>query len=192
MLHLAKRWLAAILDDLREEARAGTPIVVLEPSCLAVFRDEMLSMFPHDQDATRLADQCVSLGELLAKHVDELDLPQTGGHVLVHPHCHQGAVVGTDCEQQVLEALGMEVEQTDAGCCGLAGSFGFEAEKYDVSVAVAERKFLPKIKETGSDTLVMTDGFSCRTQLADLAGGESHHFAEIVRGALARSGRLPG
>jgi FAD/FMN-containing dehydrogenase/Fe-S oxidoreductase len=190
MLHLAKRWLQAILDDLREEARAGTPIVVLEPSCLAVFRDELLAMFPHDLDAQRVADQCFSLGELLAHHVDDLDLPQTDGKVLLHPHCHQGAVVGTDCEQKVLEALGIEVEQTEAGCCGLAGSFGFEADKYDVSVAVAERKFLPKIKEAESDTMVMTDGFSCRTQLADLAGTESHHFAEIVRGALQRSGRL--
>ncbi|MEZ5177321.1 MAG: heterodisulfide reductase-related iron-sulfur binding cluster [Acidimicrobiales bacterium] len=190
MLTLARRWLEGIVDDLRDEIRSGTPVVVLEPSCLAVFRDELTELLPHDHDARRLAAQTYGLAELVGRHVDLDDLAAgSGPDVLYHPHCHQQAVVGTDADHALLAALGCEVTDSEAGCCGLAGSFGFEAEKYDVSVAIGERKLAPMVRDLGTDAVVVADGFSCRTQVADLTGRRPRHVAELLRDRVAPSRR---
>lgn len=193
MLSLARRWLEAIVDDLRDEIRAGTPVVVLEPSCLAVFRDELTAMLPHDHDAQRLAGQTFSLAELIAQHVDADELGAgPGPDVLYHPHCHQGAVVGTGPDHELLSRLGCQVADSDAGCCGLAGSFGFEAPKYDLSVAIGERKLAPLVAELGADHEVVADGFSCRTQVAHLTGRRPRHVAELLRDRVAPRRRTGG
>ncbi|MCB0963365.1 MAG: FAD-binding protein [Acidimicrobiales bacterium] len=190
MLRLARRWLATIVDDLRDEIRAGTPLVGLEPSCLAVFRDELTELLPQDLDARRLAGQAVTLGELLDEHLDDLDLPDAGRAALLHPHCHHHAVMGLDAEHALLGAAGFDVTDTDAGCCGLAGSFGFEAAKHDVSVAVGERALAPRVRDADPDTELIADGFSCRTQVDHLTGRRARHTAEVLRDVLADAGRL--
>jgi FAD/FMN-containing dehydrogenase/Fe-S oxidoreductase len=186
MLGLAKRLLRRVLRELRDELRAGTPVVGLEPSCVAVFRDELGSLFPEDEDARRLAAQTVTLSELLTEHARDR-LPRLTGRVLVHGHCHEKAVLKADRELAVLRALGLEVEAPDTGCCGMAGSFGFEAGKYDVSMKVGERVLLPAVRQAPPDVLVVADGFSCREQIVQATSRQPLHLAEVVRRALHES-----
>jgi FAD/FMN-containing dehydrogenase/Fe-S oxidoreductase len=188
MLELAKRKLRRAIDALRPELAAGTTVVALEPSCGAVFRDELLQLFPHDEDGARLARQTCSLGELLAR--DGWEPPRLERRALVHFHCHQRATSDVDCDAQLLERLGLEAEILDSGCCGLAASFGYEAgERYEVSMKAGERVLLPAVREAPPDTLVVTDGFSCRSQIEHGAGGRrSLHLAEVAAMAL-RDGR---
>ncbi|HEY1368185.1 MAG TPA: FAD-linked oxidase C-terminal domain-containing protein [Gaiellaceae bacterium] len=182
MLMLAKRQLRGILEALRPEIQAGVPIVGLEPSCVAVFRDELCNLFPHDEDARRLRTQTRTLAELLA----ELDWapPKLERRALVQPHCHHRAIMGLDPDQALLARLGLDAEVLDAGCCGMAGSFGYEAgEKYDVSVRVAEDAVAPRLRAE-PDALLVADGFSCRTQIEHVTGRRALHLAEAIRLAL--------
>ncbi|MFZ0917887.1 MAG: FAD-linked oxidase C-terminal domain-containing protein, partial [Candidatus Udaeobacter sp.] len=139
MLDTARRWLRQILRELKSEIEAGTPLVCLEPSCAAVFRDELIELFPQDQDARRLCKQTFTLAEFLHKQAPDYEPPTLQRSALVHGHCHDKAVLNFDCEKQLLKKMGMELECPDTGCCGMAGAFGFEADKYDVSVACGER-----------------------------------------------------
>ncbi len=185
MLRLARRLLRRTLDALREEIHAGTPVVALEPSCGAVFRDELVNMLPGDEDARRLARQTFSLGELLAKHADRWDMPRLESKALVHFHCHQRATSDTDCDRAVLDRLGLDYEVLDDGCCGLAGSFGYErGERYEVSVKAAERVLLPAVRSASEHTLLMTDGFSCRCQIEHGSERSALHLAEVLQMAL--------
>ncbi|HJP65793.1 MAG TPA: FAD-linked oxidase C-terminal domain-containing protein, partial [Actinomycetota bacterium] len=145
MLDTAKRLWRQVLDELRPHIEAGTPLIGMEPSCLAAFRDELPELFPNDPDATRLADRSMMLSEFLAREEPEWPLPtQPGRRALVHPHCHHKAVMAFDAEERALHLLGLDVEIPDQGCCGLAGSFGFEAgEKYELSRQRAEQKLWP-------------------------------------------------
>ena len=159
----------AIEDALREDIRQGTPVVGLEPSCVAVFRDEMLNLFPGDQDAQRLSRQVFTLGEFLAgeETAGRISLPRLERKALLHGHCHQKAVLHMDDAEKVLRGLGLDLEVPDSGCCGMAGSFGFEkGERYRVSVAVGEQALLPAVREAGEETLIVATGFSCREQIA--------------------------
>jgi FAD/FMN-containing dehydrogenase/Fe-S oxidoreductase len=183
MLPTAKRFLRQTLDVLEPQLRSGAPVVVLEPSCAAVFRDELVELMPGDEDAKRLARQTVTLAELLAA-TDGYEPPQLDATVLVQGHCHQGAVIGYDADADVLDRTGADVTWLDAGCCGMAGSFGYEAHKYDVSVACAERELLPRVREAGADAVLLADGFSCRSQVADLAGRRALHLAELLQHGL--------
>ncbi|MGH7684166.1 MAG: (Fe-S)-binding protein, partial [Vulcanimicrobiaceae bacterium] len=185
MLRLAKSFLKSILDELREDIRAGVPVVGLEPSCVAVFRDEMLNLFPHDLDAKRLASQVFTLAEFLER--EGWQPPMLHRKALVQRHCHHQAVMGFDSDKKMLEQLGLELEIPDSGCCGMAGSFGYEhGERYDVSVKCAERALLPKVREAPADTLIVADGFSCREQIQQLSGKKALHLADILQMALAR------
>jgi FAD/FMN-containing dehydrogenase/Fe-S oxidoreductase len=185
MLRLAERQLSQILGVLREEIRAGTPVVALEPSCGAVFLDELTELMPGDEDAERLRRQTVSLAELLTRDAPEWSPPALGRRALVHLHCHHKATADTDCDRQVLERLGLDVEVLDSGCCGLAGSFGYEAgEPYEVSVKVGERVLLPAVRKADPGTLIVTDGFSCRSQIEHGAQRRALHIAEVGRLAL--------
>ncbi len=181
MLDLAKRQLRRILATLGPDVDAGVPVVVLEPSCLAAFRDELPNLLPGDA-ATRLAGRARSLAELLAGH--GWRPPRVGGRAIVQGHCHQQSVVGMGPDLELLAAAGVEAELLDAGCCGMAGAFGFEADHYRVAMAVGERRLLPAVRAATPDTLVLADGFSCRTQVAQATGRRPLHLAELLASAL--------
>ncbi len=184
MLDAAESRLRGILDALHPEIEAGTPVVGLEPSCISVFRDEMCNLLPDDQDALRLRAQSYTLGEYLTKLGDEFHPPRLERRAVVHGHCHQKSVLGMDGDAGVLEALGVDFEMLDSGCCGMAGSFGFEKDKYDLSQRIGERVLLPAVRATPSDTLVVSDGFSCREQIAQGTGRTAVHLAEVLQLAL--------
>jgi Fe-S oxidoreductase len=192
MLTLAKHQLRQILDALRAEVRAGTPVVALEPSCGAVFRDELRGLFPDDEDAKRLCRMTCSLGEYLTKQAPDAPLGRLDRRAVVHMHCHQRATADTSCDTAVLERLGVDFEVLDTGCCGLAGSFGYEAgERYEVSVKAGEQVLLPAVREAGPDTLIVTDGFSCRSQIKHGTEREALHLAQVGRLALRGAETAP-
>jgi FAD/FMN-containing dehydrogenase/Fe-S oxidoreductase len=190
MLKLARRQLEQILDRLRPEIRAGVEIVGLEPSCIDVFKDELVNMLPHDEDAKRLSKQTYSLVEFLADRL-EWEPPKLAGRAVVQGHCHhRAAAKDMEHDEKVLDRLGLDYEVLDTGCCGMAGSFGYHAgEHYDVSVAVAKHGLLPKLKETPRSTLVVADGFSCRSQIEQLDGRKALHIAQVIQQALREAGR---
>jgi FAD/FMN-containing dehydrogenase/Fe-S oxidoreductase len=180
MLTMARRYLHRVLDLLREDIRVGVPVIGLEPSCLAVFRDELVNMLPHDEDAKRLASQSFHFAEFLDK--EGYEPPPLPRKALLHGHCHHKATGGIGGEQKLLDAMGMEVDAPDSGCCGMAGSFGFEAGHYDISMACGERVLLPEVRKASPDALVVADGFSCRTQIEQGdTGRRGLHVAQVLR-----------
>jgi len=187
LLDSAKAYLQRILSTLDADIRAGTPIVGLEPACVSVFREELPNLLAHDEQAKRLSGQVFLLSEFLAHKAPRFPFGKIGRKAVVHGHCHQQAVLKMDAEREVLKRLGLECDVLDSGCCGMAGSFGFEAEKYDVSVKCAERVLLPAVKRASPDTLIVTNGFSCRAQIEELGGRRPHHLAELLRMALERA-----
>jgi FAD/FMN-containing dehydrogenase/Fe-S oxidoreductase len=186
-LGLARRYLEGTIDRFRAEIRAGTPIIGLEPSCTAVFKDELGKMLPNDQDGQRLARQVFHLGEFLER--EGYEPPMLPRKVLLHGHCHHKATGGIGSEQTMLEKMGAEIEAPDSGCCGLAGSWGYEAGHYDISRAVGERVLLPEARAASTDTLLVADGFSCRTQIQHGAHRKPLHLAQVL--SLARTGEIP-
>ncbi len=192
MLGPAKRLWRRNLRALAPALRDGTPIVGVEPSCVAAFRDELPNLFPDDDRAARLAGQTRLLGELLAEQdlpVSTMDMP-----MLVQGHCHHRAVLDFDADLALLRRLSDEVEVLDSGCCGMAGAFGFERGKYDVSVKSAERVLMPALRKAGPATVLVANGFSCRQQVTQLGGRRPWHLAEVLDRALSaapRSSRVP-
>jgi Fe-S oxidoreductase len=184
LLDSARRYLQRILATLDADIRAGTPIVGLEPACVSVFREELPNLLAHDEQAKRLSSQVFLLSEFLAHKAPRFPFAKLARKALVHGHCHQQAVLKMDAEREVLGRLGLDCEVLDSGCCGMAGSFGFEEEKYDVSVKCAERVLLPALRRASPDTLVLTNGFSCRAQIEELAGRQPLHLAEVLALAL--------
>jgi len=184
MLDTAKRLLAEVLEGLRPQIRAGLFVVGLEPSCVAVFRDELCALFPEDLDAQRLRDQSFFLSEFLVKHGGALDVVPLRRKAIVQGHCHHRSVLDFEAEKTVLQRLGLEVQMPEPGCCGMAGSFGFEASHVDVSKAIGEKALLPAVRAAHADTLVIADGFSCREQIAQGTGRDTRHLAEVLRTAL--------
>jgi FAD/FMN-containing dehydrogenase/Fe-S oxidoreductase len=183
MLDLARRYLLRTLDLLRDDIRAGVPVVGLEPSCLAVFRDELPNMLPDDEDAKRLSRQAFHFSEFLDK--EDAEVPRLARDVVLHGHCHHRATGGIDSERRLLERMGVEVEVCDSGCCGMAGSFGFEQGHYEVSMACGERALLPKVRSAARDALLVADGFSCRTQIEQGQDGRrAIHVAQALQLAL--------
>ncbi len=189
MLDTARDWLREILTGLRHEIQAGTPVVGLEPSCVAVFRDEMKELLPRDQNARRLASQTFLLSEFLENA--GYAYPRLERKAVVHGHCHHKAVLGWKAEQDALVKMGLDVDTLDSGCCGMAGSFGFEKDHYDVSMKVGERVLLPAVRRAAETTLVVADGFSCRTQIAQRTGRRALHLADLLRMAHAEGPRGP-
>jgi Fe-S oxidoreductase len=190
-LRQAKALLQEIMSALRPQIRAGIPIVGLEPSCVSVFRDELHSFYPHDEDAKRLMNQVFTLPEFLERYAEDFEIPQLEREALVHIHCHHHAIIGRDSERWLLDQMGLDYEFTDSGCCGMAGSFGYEAEKYDVSIACAERALIPAIEEAGHETLIITNGFSCRGQINHLCERRPLHIAQVVQMALRQGPEGP-
>jgi FAD/FMN-containing dehydrogenase/Fe-S oxidoreductase len=182
MLDRAKAELAKILDALRPAIQAGVPLVALEPSCLVVFRDELMGLFPDDLDARRLHGQSFTLAEFLVREAraGRYVPPALARRAIVHGHCHQKAVVGMDADEELYGRMGLEAEILDAGCCGMAGSFGFERDKYALSIQIGERALLPAVRGADAHAIVMADGFSCREQIAQTTRRRALHLAEVL------------
>ncbi len=170
-------------------AREGLPIVGLEPSCLLTLRDEYVDLLRSD-DARLVASQSLLLEEFLQRELAAgRGLPFAAGSgrkALLHGHCHQKALVGTGPTVAVLRAAGYEVSEVDAGCCGMAGSFGFETEHYDLSLQIAGRRLVPAVKAVGPEVAVCAPGISCRQQIEHTTGRRASHPAELLLEALAR------
>jgi Fe-S oxidoreductase len=186
-LGLARRYLQGTIDRFRDEIRAGTPIIGMEPSCTAVFKDELGKLLPNDQDGQRLAKQVFHFGEFLEQQGYEP--PALPRKVLLHGHCHHKATGGIGPEQSLLQKMGAEIDEPDSGCCGQAGSWGYEAGHYDVSLAIGERVLLPEARKASPDTLLVADGFSCREQIVHGARRKPLHLAQVL--TLARTGEVP-
>jgi len=184
MLDLAKRQLGQIIETLEDDIAAGTPVVGLEPSCVAVFRDELPNLFPHDESAKRLSGQTMTLSEFLRRHRPDWRPARVDRKALVHGHCHHKAVMGFAAESEVLKQAAREVEILDSGCCGMAGSFGFKREHYEVSQRIGELAVLPAVRHASVDDLIVADGFSCREQIAQGTSRRAFHTAELLQLAL--------
>ena len=183
MLDRARQYLQRIMRVLAREIDAGLPIVVLEPSCASVFRDELRNLFPDDARADRLRRQTFLLSEFLQQQ-PAYQPPQLSQKLLLHGHCHHKAIMKMTDEEELLRKMGADLKTLDAGCCGMAGPFGFEKKKYAVSQAIGERVLLPAVRQADPDTLIVSDGFSCREQIVQATGRKAVHVAEVLQRAL--------
>jgi len=184
LLDRAKAYLRSILDELGDAIDAGVPIVVLEPSCASVFRDELRNLLPADDRAIRLGRQVFVLSEFLESGPLRYEPPRLSRRVLVHGHCHQKALMTMGHEEAVLRKMGVTLDAPDTGCCGMAGAFGFEADKFAVSQAIGERVVLPTVRAAAPDTLIVADGFSCREQIEQATGRRAIHLAQVLEMGL--------
>jgi FAD/FMN-containing dehydrogenase/Fe-S oxidoreductase len=179
----ARKYLLDILERLGPQIDAGMPFVMLEPSCASVFRDELKNFFPTDERARRLANQTFLLSEFLTRHAPGYQPPQLHGRqIVVHGHCHQKALMGMQDEVSLLQATHAEVKMLDSGCCGMAGPFGFEKDKFTVSQALGERVLMPAVRAAAAETILVTDGFSCREQIRQNSPRHALHLAEVLAG----------
>ncbi|HXM68388.1 MAG TPA: FAD-linked oxidase C-terminal domain-containing protein [Candidatus Acidoferrum sp.] len=185
MLDRAQSLLLRILDELSAEIEAGVPIVGLEPSCVAVFRDELVNLFPYDERARALSRQTFLLSEFLETKAKSFSLPRMNRKALLHGHCHHKSLMKMTAEESVLRRLGIDFQSPAPGCCGMAGSFGFEREKYDVSMAIGELELLPAVRKAPPDWLIIADGFSCREQIAQGSTRHALHLAEVLHMGLS-------
>jgi Fe-S oxidoreductase len=184
MLDRAKRYLLQVLDTLGPQLQARTPIVVLEPSGASVFRDDARNLLANDPRVQQLARQTYLLSEFLAHHAPDYQPPvRNGQHIVLHGHRHQKPYMRE--EIQLLQSTGAHVEVLDSGCCGMAGPFGFEKDKYEISKTLANRVLIPAAQRASRDSIIVTNGFSCREQISQL-GGEmlsisAKYWLEIVQ-----------
>ncbi len=185
MLDRAERLLLEILDTLEPVIEVGIPIVGLEPSCIAIFRDELINLFPRDERARALSKQTFLLSEFLERQLSPgAQLPQLSRKALLHGHCHHKSIMKMTAEESLLRRLGIDFQSPAPGCCGMAGSFGFEREKHEISQAIGELELLPAVRKAPANWLIIADGFSCREQIAQGTGRHALHLAEILQMAL--------
>jgi FAD/FMN-containing dehydrogenase/Fe-S oxidoreductase len=194
LLTSARAYLARVLERTAPQIDAGMPFVFLEPSCASVFKDELIELFPRDPRAKKLREQVWLLADWLAAEVPafasmgKAGSPSSGlqgTRILVHGHCHHKAVFGgLDTEISLLRQAGASVDLIEAGCCGMAGPFGYEAGKIEVSKTIAQQGLLPAVESAPATTILLADGFSCREQIEQLGHRQALHFAEV----LARTG----
>ena len=189
MLDEAEKLWQQTLETLRPYLRDGVPIVGLEPSCVAAFRDELVNLFPNDEDAKRLSHSTFMLSEYLERQ--QYVPPKLKRKAVVHGHCQHKAIMKMDAEIAVLKKMGLELDVLDAGCCGMAGSFGFSQDKYDISMRAGERILLPKVREADDDTLIIMDGFSCKEQTEGATDRQGMHLAQVIQLALHEGDRAP-
>ncbi|MFG3281425.1 FAD-binding and (Fe-S)-binding domain-containing protein [Streptomyces sp. NPDC048111] len=190
-LATARRVLHRTLDVLRPWIEAGTPVIGLEPSCTAVFRADAPELMPDDQDVQRLAGQFKTLAEFLIQRApSDWKPPTLARTAVVQTHCHQHAVLKDDADRELMRRMGLDADVLDEGCCGLAGNFGFEQGHYELSMEIGEQGVLPAVRGAAPSSLVVADGFSCRTQIEQGGTGRrAMHLAEAL--ALALDGPLP-
>jgi Fe-S oxidoreductase len=183
MLKAAKRHLARLMDCLAPGLEGGGWIVGVEPSCIGVFRDELPAIFPDDPRARLLAERTLMLGEFLDRHTDFCP-PKTDRRLVVHGHCHQKSVLGMEADEKLLRAASPHVDMLDSGCCGMAGAFGYEAEKYPVSQQIFGQALGPALQQAGPGAVIVATGFSCRTQIGTLAGRRALTLPEVLAGSF--------
>lgn len=179
----ARRQLAKLVERLDEYAREAVPIVGLEPSTVSVLRDEVKAFFPQDVPATRVYKNARLLAELLADDYAD-QLPEVGGRCVLHLHCHEKAVLAPAKARSVLEKMGLGVREPEPGCCGMAGSFGFERAHGDLSRKIGEANLMPAVREAAEDERIIIEGFSCREQIRQMTGRAPEHLAEVVASAM--------
>lgn len=173
------------MNALRPYIQAGVPIVGLEPSCAAVFRDELGELFPDNEDAKRLKKQTYLLSEFLTKVVKNYQPPPLPRKAIGHGHCHHKSIMGMDDEWAILKKMGVDATWPESSCCGMAGSFGFEAGlHYDVSIACGERALLPAVRQADPEALILANGFSCREQIEQTTDRRPLHLAQVIQMAL--------
>ena len=189
-LDAAERYLRRCVDRLRPHIRAGTPVVGMEPSCLAVFKDELQRVLPHDDDAQRLGENAFHFGEFFETF--DVEVPRFEGDALLWGHCHHRATGGIATERRVLERMGSSVTELTGGCCGLAGSWGFEKGKMELSLACGDEALLPAVRKAGDDVAVVANGFSCKTQIEQAGTGRrALHLGEVMRLAARQDAGPP-
>ena len=191
MLDRAKSLLLDIMDELLPEIEARIPIVVLEPSCAAVFRDELVNLFPKDERAHALSQQVVLLSEFIEQRAPDFPLPPVARRALIHGHCHHKAIMKMTAEESVLKRIGIDFAAPAPGCCGMAGTFGFEESTYEASKAIGELELLPAVRKAPTDWLIVADGFSCREQIAQETDRHALHLAEVLQMALREATESP-
>jgi FAD/FMN-containing dehydrogenase/Fe-S oxidoreductase len=192
-LGVAERYLHRTLRQLRPQIRRGVPVIGMEPSCLAVFKDELTNLLPHNDDAERLRDNSYHWAEFFQKH--HVSMPKLQAKAIVWGHCHHKATGGMSSELKLLkEGMGLNATEATGGCCGLAGSWGFEQGKYDLSMQCGEIGFLPAVRKAESSTIIVANGFSCKTQLAQSGvGRHALHSGEVMNIARKQAlGRVEG
>jgi Fe-S oxidoreductase len=187
----AQRRALRTVEVLHPYAADGVPIVGLEPSCILTLRDEFLDLLPGEPRAETVAEAAYTFEEYVAERAEagafaDVAWPKGTGDVLFHGHCHQKALIGTDAAERALALPGYRVEAVDAGCCGMAGAFGYEAEHVDVSKQMAELRLAPAVRAAGPDTTIAATGFSCRSQIKDVTERRAYHPAELLWAALDR------
>jgi FAD/FMN-containing dehydrogenase/Fe-S oxidoreductase len=182
-LRAARNYLSQILEHFAPQIDAGLPFILLEPSCASVFRDELVNFFPENPRAQRLRDQALLFSEFLARHARDFQpARRPATRILLHGHCHHKSLMKMADEVEILRRTGATVDLIDSGCCGMAGPFGFEREKFPVSQALGERILLPAVRAASPDTILVADGFSCREQIAQNTSRRALHFAEVIAG----------
>ena len=201
-LNMARRWLLDLIEKLRPYIRQSIPIVVLEPSCWSVFRDELSNILPQHQDAQRLRELVFTIGDFIEHKAKGYQPPKLHRKMLLHGHCHQKALDRNNVQRfgelfyqkDLLKKMEVEYEFPATGCCGMAGAFGFETgDHYDVSIACGERALLPQVREAKDDTIICADGFSCREQISQCTDRHAMHLAQVLQLALhpAEAGKRP-
>ena len=181
MLKRARDYLANVMAELGPSIDAGIPMVVLEPSCASVLRDELRGLFPDEPRAARLRTQTFVLSEFLERYAPAYKPARLERKILLHGHCHQKALMKMGHAETLLRNAGASVQILDSGCCGMAGPFGFEKEKFEISQLIGERALLPAVRQAAPDTLIVTDGFSCREQIFQATGRQALHLAEVLQ-----------
>jgi Fe-S oxidoreductase len=190
-LDRARAVMRRTLDLMEPVLETDAPVVVLEPSCAAALRTDVPELLHDDPRAARLAAKVLTFAETLERHAPGWTPPCVDRPVAGQTHCHQHAVLGDAADRRLREAASLS-GGLSGGCCGLAGNFGFERGHYEVSVACAEEQLLPSVRDAPDGTVVLADGFSCRTQLEQLAGVRGRHLAEVLAEALEGAGAEPG
>ncbi len=184
MLKQSRKQLEEILRIVGPDVANGIPIIVLEPSCASVFRDELRNLMPDREDAKMLAENVYLLSEFLEKFVPDFARNSMRGDAIVQFHCHHSSILGRDAEESILRKSGVNAEILDAGCCGMAGAFGFDRKHYDVSLKIGEHNVFPKLREKEGEHIIIADGFSCQEQLQQSLGVKAHHLAEVLLNSI--------
>ncbi len=184
MLDTAKGLLRRTLDTLLEPIRNGVPVIGLEPSCVSVFQDELTNLLHGNEDAKRLSAQSFILSDFLKKEAKDYTPPQLHRKALVHGHCHHKSLLHFETEVDLLKKAGVDCHVPESGCCGMAGSFGYEEDHYETGLACGERVLLPAVRQASPDDLVVADGFSCREMIRQETDRHAMHFAQVLQMAI--------
>lgn len=184
-LGMAKSYLLRVLEGLEAQIKEGTPIIVLEPSCCSVFRDEMCDLLPDLAGARRLRQNIFTFAEFMETKANHYSLPTLRRKAIVQGHCHQKSIMRMKADESLMSRIGLDYRMLESGCCGMAGAFGYENDKYHVSIACGERVLLPEVRKAETSTLIIADGFSCKEQIQQSTSRKALHLAEVVQLAMS-------